>query len=78
MTGILDVIPGGLILVGLDDWPRSASRQEWFAVTRALFRTPSAIWTWTLPLWLSWKRRLSELAYFAPQESHRRRADATP
>ena len=28
----------GLILDGLDEWPRSASRKEWFAITRQLIR----------------------------------------
>jgi len=34
---ILDrVSPKGSILDGLDDWPRSATRKEWFRITREL------------------------------------------
>ena len=33
MAGMLDDIPGGLIL---DDWPHSATRTEWFRITREL------------------------------------------
>ena len=37
MANILDGIrPEGFILDGLDDWPRSATRQEWFRITREL------------------------------------------
>lgn len=36
MSNILDGIPGGSILDGLDDWPRSATRKEWFRITREL------------------------------------------
>ena len=36
MANILDGIPGGSILDGLDDWPRSATRKEWFRITREL------------------------------------------
>ena len=36
MANILDGIPGGSVLDGLDDWPRSASRKEWFAITRRI------------------------------------------
>ena len=35
MANILDgICPEGSILDGLDDWPRSATRKEWFAITR--------------------------------------------
>ena len=37
MANILDGIsPEGFILDGLDYWPRSASRKEWFRITREL------------------------------------------
>ena len=37
MANILDgICPNGLILDGLDDWPRSATRKEWFRITREL------------------------------------------
>jgi len=37
MANILDgICPEGSILDGLDDWPRSATRKEWFAITRQL------------------------------------------
>ena len=37
MTNILDgICPDGLILDGLDDWPRSATRKEMFRITREL------------------------------------------
>ena len=37
MANILDgIFPQGFILDGLDDWPRSASRKEWFRITREL------------------------------------------
>ena len=37
MANILDGIsPEGFILDGLDDWPRSATRKEWFRITREL------------------------------------------
>ena len=35
MANILDgICPEGFILDGLDDWPRSATRKEWFRITR--------------------------------------------
>ena len=35
MANILDgICPQGSILDGLDDWPRSATRKEWFRITR--------------------------------------------
>ena len=37
MANILDgICPEGFILDCLDDWPRSATRQEWFRITREL------------------------------------------
>ena len=37
MANILDgICPEGFILEGLDDWPRSATRKEWFRITRQL------------------------------------------
>ncbi|QNI51512.1 hypothetical protein SynRS9915_01804 [Synechococcus sp. RS9915] len=37
MTNILDgICPDGFILDGLDGWPRSAIRKEWFRNTREL------------------------------------------
>ena len=37
MANIIDgICPEGSILDGLDDWPRSATRQEWFRITREL------------------------------------------
>ena len=34
---ILDgICPEGMILDGLDDWPRSATRKQWLRVTREL------------------------------------------
>ena len=39
MANILDAIcPEGSILDGLDYWPRSATRKEWFATTRGLIQ----------------------------------------
>ena len=37
MSSLFDgICPEGFILDGLDDWPRSATRQEWFRITRML------------------------------------------
>ena len=37
MTNVLDGLGlEGSILDGLDDWPRSATRKEWFRITREL------------------------------------------
>ena len=37
MQNILDGLGlEGSVLDGLDDWPRSASRKEWFAITRRI------------------------------------------
>ena len=38
MAGILDGIPGVSILDGLDDRPQSATRTEWFRITRELIQ----------------------------------------
>ena len=39
MANILDgICPEGSILDGLDDWPRSATRKEWFYITRQLIQ----------------------------------------
>ena len=37
MANILDgICPEGFILEGLDDWPRSATRKERFAITKRI------------------------------------------
>ena len=36
MTNILDHVSDTPLLDGLDDWPRSATRKEWFRITREL------------------------------------------
>ena len=37
MANILDgICSEGFILDGLDDWPRSATRKEWFRINREL------------------------------------------
>ena len=36
MTQILDHVSDTPLLDGLDDWPRSATRKEWFRLTREL------------------------------------------
>ena len=36
MNIINGICPEGSILDGLDDWPRSATRKEWFRITREL------------------------------------------
>ena len=39
MANILDgICPEGSILDVLDDWPRSATRKEWFRITRQLIQ----------------------------------------
>ena len=39
MANILDgICPEGSILDGLDDWPRSATRKEWFRITLQLIQ----------------------------------------
>ena len=46
MANIFDDIPGGSILDGLDDWPRSATRKEWFRITRELVANTIADMDW--------------------------------
>ena len=37
MANIIDgICPEGSILDGFDNWPRSATRKEWFRITREL------------------------------------------
>ena len=36
MKQILDHVSDTPLLDGLDDWPRSATRKEWFRITREL------------------------------------------
>jgi hypothetical protein len=36
MSNILDHVSPTPLLDGLDDWPRSATRKEWFRITREL------------------------------------------
>ena len=36
MALILDHVPQTPLLVGIQDWPRSCSREEWFRITRAI------------------------------------------
>ena len=39
MANVLDDLGlNGSILDGLDDWPRSATRKEWFRITRQLIQ----------------------------------------
>ena len=48
MANILDdICPEGFILDCLDDWPRSATRKEWFRIAREL--VPRAISDMDLP-----------------------------
>ncbi len=43
MANILDgICPEGFILEGLDDWPRSAIRTEWFRITCELIASTIA------------------------------------
>ena len=43
MASILDGLGlEGSVLDGLDDWPRSASRTEWFRITRELVASTNA------------------------------------
>ena len=40
MAKILDgICSNTLILEGIDDWPRSASKKEWFRITRKLIQS---------------------------------------
>ena len=36
MALILDHVPQPPLLEGIQDWPRSCSREEWFRITRAI------------------------------------------
>ena len=36
MTNLLDHIPRTPLLDGVDGWPKSATRKEWFEITREL------------------------------------------
>ena len=36
MTNLLDHIPRTPLLDGVDHWPKSATRKEWFRITREL------------------------------------------
>jgi hypothetical protein len=36
MTNLLEHIPRAPLLEGIQDWPRSCSREEWFRITRAI------------------------------------------
>ena len=39
MTNLLDHIPRTQLFDGLDDWPKSATRKQWFEITRRLVQT---------------------------------------
>ena len=39
MANLLDHIPRTPLLEGVDYWPKSATRKEWFALTRDLIAT---------------------------------------
>ena len=36
MANVLDQIPQTPLLEGIQEWPRSCSREEWFRITRAI------------------------------------------
>ena len=36
MPNLLDHIPQTPLLEGIQDWPRSCSREEWFRITRTI------------------------------------------
>ena len=36
MANLLDHVPQTPLLEGIQDWPRSCSREEWFRITRAI------------------------------------------
>ena len=36
MANVLDQIPQPPLLEGIQEWPRSCSREEWFRITRAI------------------------------------------
>ena len=42
MTQILDHVSDTPLLDGVDDWPRSATRKEWFRITRELIASTIA------------------------------------
>ena len=42
MAKILDHIPRTPLLEGVDHWPKSATREEWFALTRDLIASTIA------------------------------------
>ena len=42
MPNLLDHIPGTPLLEGIDYWPKSATREEWFALTRDLIASTIA------------------------------------
>ena len=39
MTNLLDHIPRTPLLDGVDDWPKSATRKQWFEITHRLVQT---------------------------------------
>ena len=39
MTNLLDHIPRTPLLDGVDHWPKSATRKQWFELTRRLVQT---------------------------------------
>ena len=38
MTNILDHVSQAPLLEGIQEWPRSCSREEWFAITRRIIQ----------------------------------------
>ena len=36
MANVLDHVPQTPLLEGIQDWPKSCSREEWFRITRAI------------------------------------------
>ena len=36
MANVLDHVPQTPLLEGIQDWPKSFSREEWFRITRAI------------------------------------------
>jgi hypothetical protein len=36
MTNLLEHVPQTALLDGIQDWPRSCSREEWFRIARAI------------------------------------------
>ena len=39
MTNILDHVSQAPLLEGIQEWPRSCSREEWFRITRTIVAT---------------------------------------